>query len=144
MSEVTKILSAASIVLVIVAALLVLYRLNPPRPVAVSAPATEFSGERAFKQLTIIAKSQHTVGSSEHAEVGKYIQNELTALGLSPELQQTTSITNILVRLKGTSGEKAVLLVGHYDTVPASPGAGDNGSAVVALLETLRALKSSQ
>ena len=36
------------------------------------------------------------------------------------------------------------MLVAHYDTVPASPGAADNGSAVVAILETLRALKSSQ
>src|SRR5215217_3621925 len=138
------VLSAASIVLVIIIALLVVYRLNPPQPVAVSAPVTEFSAERALKHLTVIAQTPHPVGTSEHAAVATYIQSELTALGLSPEIQQTPSVTNILVRLKGTSAEKAVLLVDHYDTVPASPGAGDNGSAVVAILETLRALKSSQ
>jgi hypothetical protein len=112
--------------------------------VAVSAPHTEFSGERALKHLTVIAQRPHPVGSSEHAAVANYIQNELTALGLSPEVQQTPAARNILVRLKGTFSEKAVLLAGHYDTTPASPGAGDNGSAVVAILETLRALKSSQ
>src|SRR5829696_748310 len=138
------VLSAASIMLVIVTALLVIYQLNPSRPAAVRAPLTEFSGERAFKYLTVIAQRPHPVRTSEHAAVANYIQNELTALGLSPEVQQTPAVMNILARLKGTSNEKAVLLVAHYDTVPVSPGAGDNGSAVVAILETLRALKSSQ
>lgn len=138
------VLSAASIVFVIVIALLVVYQLNPPRPASVNAPLAEFSSERALKHLTVIAQKPHPVGSSEHAAVANYIRNELTALGLSPEVQQTPAVTNILVRLKGTSDEKAVLLVGHYDSVPAGPGAGDDGSAVVAILETLRALKSSQ
>ena len=138
------VLSAASIVLVIVAAVLVVYQLTPPRTAAVNAPVTEFSSERALKHLAVIAQRPHPVGTSEHAAVAGYIETELTALGLSPEVQQTPSATNVVVRLKGTSDAKAVLLVAHYDTVPASPGAADNGSAVVALLETLRALKSSQ
>ena len=138
------ILSAASIVLVIVIALLVVYRLNPPQPTPVSAPVTEFSGDRAFKHLSVIAQRPHPVGSAEHAAVASYIQNELTALGLSPVVQQAPTATNILVRLEGTTDEKAVLLVSHYDSVPSSPGASDDGSAVVSILETLRALKSSQ
>jgi hypothetical protein len=138
------VLSAASIMLVIVTALLVVYRLNPPQPTAVNAPVAEFSGDRALKDLTVIAQRPHAVRTAEHAAVASYIQNELTSLGLSPVVQQTPAVTNILARLKGTSDEKAVLLVAHYDTVPVSPGAGDNGSAVVAILETLRALKSSQ
>jgi hypothetical protein len=138
------VLSAASIVFVIVTALLVVYQLNPPRPAAVNAPLTEFSGGRALEHLTVIAQRPHPVSTAEHAAVANYIQNELTALGLSPEIQQTPAATNILARLKGTSDEKAVLLVSHYDTVPASPGAGDDGAAVVGLLETLRALKASQ
>jgi hypothetical protein len=137
------VVSVASIVLVVVTALLVVYQLNPRRPV-VSSSLTEFSGERALAQLTVIAQKSHPVGTSEHAAVASYIQNELIAMGLSPEIQQTPAVTNILVRLKGTSDEKAVLLVSHYDTVPASPGAGDDGSAVVGILETLRALKASQ
>ncbi|HSE16393.1 MAG TPA: hypothetical protein VLB46_05045 [Pyrinomonadaceae bacterium] len=78
------VLSVASVVLVIVAALLVVYRLNPPGLVAASAAVTEFSGERALKHLTVIAQRPHPVGTSEHAAVASYIQNELAALGLSP------------------------------------------------------------
>src|SRR6185369_13067723 len=137
------VLSAAGIMLVIITAVLVVYQMNPPLP-AVSAPLTEFSGERALKHLTAIAQRPRPSGSSEHTAVANYIQNELTVLGLSPEIQQTQAVTNILGRLKGTSDEKAVLLAAHYDTVPKSPGAADNGSAVAAILETLRALKSRQ
>ena len=39
---------------------------------------------------------------------------------------------------------KPSCLQAHYDTVPVSPGASDDGAAVVSILETLRALKSSQ
>src|SRR4026209_928722 len=138
------VLSAASIVLVIVAAVLVVYQLTPPRTAAVNAPVTEFSSERALKHLAVIAQRPLPVGTSEHAAVDSYIETELTALGLSPEVQQTPSATNVVVRLKGTSDAKAVLLVAHYDTVPASPGAADNGSALASMLEPLRALRSSQ
>ncbi|MEK6283543.1 MAG: M20/M25/M40 family metallo-hydrolase [Acidobacteriota bacterium] len=138
------VLSTASIMFVVVAALLAVYQLHPPRPAAVSVPPTEFSAERALKHLIVIAQRPHPVGTAEHSAVCNYIQNELAALGLSPEVQRTSTATNILVRLKGTSDEKAILLVGHYDTVPTSPGASDDGSAVVGILETLRALKSSR
>jgi len=37
---------------------------------------------------------------------------------------------------------KAVLLMAHYDSVPQSPGASDDGLGTVTLLETLRALKA--
>lgn len=40
--------------------------------------------------------------------------------------------------------EKAILLVAHYDSVPQSFGASDDGAGVVALLETLRALTSDR
>jgi hypothetical protein len=37
---------------------------------------------------------------------------------------------------------RAVALVCHHDSVPTGPGAGDDGAAVAALLETARALKT--
>ena len=37
---------------------------------------------------------------------------------------------------------KAILLMAHLDSVPAGPGAGDDGSGVATLLETIRALKA--
>ena len=118
------------------------YRLHPPNVVPNSAPLTEFSAGRAMDHLALVANKPHPVGSEEHARVGEYIRSQLTVLGLTPELQKTTDMTNIVARLKGTSGGKAVLLVAHYDTVPSSPGAGDNGSSVAMLLEIVRALKA--
>lgn len=118
------------------------YRLHSANVVPASASLTEFSADRAIEHLAVLANKPHPVGSEEHARVGEYIVGQLTALGLTPELQKTTDLTNIVARLKGTSGGKAVLLVGHYDTVPSSPGASDNGSAVAMMLETVRALKA--
>lgn len=113
-----------------------------PEPATLSAPVTEFSSARAFKHLEVIARKPHPVQSPEHAEVRNYIVSELRRIGLDPEIQETTLIDNIVVKLKGTGTEKAILLVGHYDTVPFSPGAADDGSAVVLMLETLRSLKA--
>jgi Zn-dependent M28 family amino/carboxypeptidase len=54
------------------------------------------------------------------------------------------TVENILVRLAGANNSKAVVLTGHYDSVPGSHGASDNGAAVAAMLETLRALRAGE
>lgn len=95
------------------------------------------------------------MGTAEHAAARDYILNQLTTAGLTPEVQRATAtndmetgsiragtVENITARLKGTSNTRAILLVSHYDSVPTSFGASDDGSGVGVLLETLRALKS--
>jgi len=109
---------------------------------AQEVPLTQFSAARAMDHLKIIAQRPHPSGSAELAQVREYLLAQLGSLGLQTEVQQTKVVTNILARMKGTGSGKAVLLVGHYDTVPHSPGAGDDGMAVVSMLETLRALKA--
>lgn len=48
-------------------------------------------------------------------------------------------VWNLAVERRGRQRPDEILLVGaHYDTVPGSPGANDNGSAVVATLELAR------
>ena len=59
----------------------------------------------------------------------------------SPRVAGT--VRNVVARLPGSVGSRSVLLVAHYDSVPVSPGASDDASAVVALLETARALRSA-
>jgi hypothetical protein len=125
---------------------------RPPRFVSKDAPATEFSAERAMKYLSIIARAPHPIGSTEHDVVRDYIVRTLQGLGLEPQIQKTVDsnqafemaarLENIACRLKGSSPGKAVLIVAHYDSVPAGPGASDDGVAVAALLEAARALKS--
>lgn len=133
-----------------------LYQQRPPEALAADAPTEDFSSGRAMKLLAEIGKQPHPIGSLEHARVRERIVQELSALGVEPELQMATAIEakrggairgaavqNVIARLKGTGNEKAVLLAGHYDTVPNSPGASDNGSAVAMMLETIRALKAA-
>lgn len=49
---------------------------------------------------------------------------------------------NLIVDLPGRERPKEVLIIGaHFDAVPGSPGADDNGTGTVALLEAARVLK---
>ncbi len=49
---------------------------------------------------------------------------------------------NVVARLPGIGGARSILLVAHHDTVAVSPGAADDGTGVVVLLETARALRA--
>lgn len=131
------------------------YRIQPTAALNADAPPTEFSAGRAMKHLEVISRKPRPMGSLEHAQARDYIVRTLEEAGLKPELQQATvaaaasgptarvgAVSNIVARLRGVEGGKAVLLSGHYDTVPNSPGASDDGAGVVTLIETLRALKA--
>src|SRR5205807_6225859 len=81
-----------------------------------------------------------------------YILKTLADTGLPAELQKTTavsqsagvaaSVENIVARLQGSGTGKSVLVVAHYDSVPLSLGASDDGAGVAVLLETARVLKA--
>jgi len=65
---------------------------QPRRVVPASAPATEFSAERAIAEVREIAQAPHPVGSAEHARVRDYLLARLGALGLEPSIQKTESV----------------------------------------------------
>jgi nitrogen fixation-related uncharacterized protein len=123
---------------------------GPPPPRPASAPATEFSAERAMRHVREIARAPHPVGCAEHNRVRDYLVQQLSDLGLEPSVQKTIGVMeqyhtageveNILARKRGLVARPAVLLAAHYDSVPPGPGAGDDGAGVAALLETARAL----
>lgn len=146
-------LAAAAFVALL--ASLSVHRAGPPASAGAGAPPTEFSSGRAMEHLRVIARSPHPVGSAEHAAVRDYIMRELAVQGLEASVQKTTAVNrqwggilragtveNVLARLAGTGGGKAVMLVAHYDSWPAAFGASDDGAGVVTLLETLRALNA--
>jgi hypothetical protein len=83
--------------------------------------------------------------------VRDYLLAQLSILGLEPQVQNATGVgtryadagrvQNILARMPGRqSGGPALLLVAHYDSVEAGPGAADDGAGIAAILETVRAL----
>jgi hypothetical protein len=129
---------------------------RPPAAVPATALATEFSAERAIEHLKAIARAPRPIGSANHDAARDYILGQLGALGLEPQIQKTTALTepsaslflagtveNILARKRGAGNGQAVLLVAHYDSVPTGPGANDDGVGVATLLETARALTAS-
>jgi len=129
--------------------------LNAPKPLPSSADSKEFSAERAFEHTKKIAQRPHMIGTEEHSKVREYICGELQKLGVETQIQQTTAIyefrgvvragfvQNIIATVKGKENDKAVLICGHYDSQPNAPGAADDGSAVAAMIESIRALKQN-
>lgn len=143
----------AGLVLFGLTLLLVQARQEPSAARGTDAPASEFSGMRALAVLrTLVGDgSPHPVGSPANDRVRETILAELRRLGYSPEVQDGTwcgrhgmcaRLRNVVARLDGTSPGKAVLLLAHYDSVPAGPGVGDDLSGVATILEVARALKS--
>src|SRR5437762_6935246 len=128
---------------------------RPPRPVSATAPDTVFSAERAMRHVEQIAQRPHPMGTADHYRVRDYIVGQLSALGLTPQIQQATAlgtryqeaghVQNILARLPGHDPNgKAVLVMAHYDGVEAGPAASDDGAGCAALLETLHALRATR
>ncbi|MCP4656804.1 MAG: MFS transporter [bacterium] len=131
-----------------------------PEPMDAAAASTEFSAERALGHLAVIARRPHPVGSPAHQEVRGYLVARLEELGLETRIQRVESVVyrrrlteaatvyNVVARLpgnhRGGDRRRAVLLVGHYDSAPTSPGASANGAAVATMLETARALGAGE
>ncbi len=78
-----------------------------------------------------------------------YIENTLASMGYEYARQEFTvykhTVRNISVELPGDERPDEILVVGaHYDTVPGTPGADDNASAVAGLLELAREFRDEK
>ena len=83
----------------------------------------------------------------ELERAAKYIKGEFLKIGL--EVQEDSfqwegrSYKNIVAEKKGATFPHRVFILGaHYDTVPGSPGADDNASAIAVLLEVARNIQT--
>lgn len=137
-----------------------LLAVGPPPAVSSDAPASQFSSARAAEHLDEISRRPHPTGSGDIGRVRRYIADTARAAGAEVEVQTAevaragedgpipaASVQNVVARVPGSqpelSGGQAVLVVSHYDSVPTGPGAADDGAAVAAMLEALRALQAS-
>ena len=127
--------------------------IQPPSAAPDAAPIETFSATRAMRHVRDIAKKPHPVGSAAHDEVRDLIVTRLRELGLQPEVQKTSTtqkffgrtngaiVENVVARIVSRgSDRRALLFAAHYDAVPQSFGAGDDGAGTAALLEAARAL----
>jgi len=125
----------------------------PPLPRGSEAQSSgTFSTRLAMQSLRTIAAAPHPVGTLAHDRVRDFLVDRLRALGCNDvHVQSATgfntldgplaaTIANVVCRKPGTHPGRAVLLTAHYDAVPRSFGAGDDGVGVAAILETVRAL----
>lgn len=130
---------------------------RPPSPVSASAPATEFSAERAGEHLRRITSDEPTpIGSASSDAIRDYLVAELAALGFVAEVQEGMGahtfdadtvagrVDNVVATLPGRDPTGRVVLAAHYDTTFGSPGAADDKASVAAILETARALTSDE
>ncbi|WP_434041932.1 MULTISPECIES: M20/M25/M40 family metallo-hydrolase [Sorangium] len=146
---------AVALALVALVALRIAQLGRPPDVAPASAPPEAFSAERAREHLARIAAEPRPTGTAAHRRAREYLLARLAELGVQAEVQRASVLSrqwglpydaarveNVVARLPGADSTGVVALVAHYDSVPGSPGAADDGSGVAALLETLRALRS--
>jgi Zn-dependent M28 family amino/carboxypeptidase len=81
--------------------------------------------------------------SLELEQAAQYIRREFLKIGLEVKEDlfhwEGRTYKNISAEKRGTTSPDKVLILGaHYDTVPGSPGADDNSSAIAVLLEVAR------
>ena len=129
---------------------LIAYR--PPPPLGAEASPTVFSAYRAKAILQDLVGDgvPHPIGSPANARLREAIVRRLSALGYATELQSgfvcnddgtCGSPINIIATLRGAAAlDGAILLAAHYDSVPAGPGAADDGSGIAGVLEIARIL----
>jgi hypothetical protein len=145
---------AAALVLLALLVVVVDARRQPPAPKPSSTPPSEFSAARARDILRDLAGdgTPHPVGSPAHAAVRDRVIATLRRFGYEPAVEKGFScsfkvgacgpVENVVARLQGSQPTGAVLLMAHYDSVPAGPGAGDDLSGVASVLETARLFKA--
>lgn len=123
-------------------------------------PATSvvsgFSGESAIGVLSEILSDNepHPTGSVANKKVKGRILNWLarnnieasvqTAWGCSNTWGRCSPVENIIAIVPGEPGNPYITLMSHYDSTPASIGAGDNGAGVATILEVARLMKNEQ
>jgi len=99
--------------------------------------------DRLMADLEALAFDRSTPDSREQSR--EYIRSRLIAAGWTPQSQPFAEGINIIAKKPGRNPtEGSILLGAHYDTVPGSAGASDNGSGVAVLLEVARLLQDWQ
>jgi hypothetical protein len=128
-----------------------------PTPRGAEAPATQFSAARADAILGRILGPElpHPISSVEADAVRERVLQELSALGVTSTVREGAGcffsrafgmiscahVKNIIAEVVPGQGP-AIVLLSHYDSVGAGPGAADDASGVAVILETVRALKA--
>jgi Zn-dependent M28 family amino/carboxypeptidase len=101
---------------------------------------------RHVEFLSVKVGDRHLWKEGSLGKTADYIESALTAHGYAVGRQTYScygkSVSNLIAEKTGTD-QGIVILGAHYDTVPGTPGADDNASAVAGLLELARLFKET-
>lgn len=90
----------------------------------------------------VTLQSRFTIAQRDASR--SYIADELSKMGLTVELHNYGTGTNVFVRLSATEPEASVILLGsHFDGIDNSPAAGDDGTGVALVLAAARYFAST-
>jgi hypothetical protein len=130
-----------------------------PAVIPALAPARNFSAARAENVLARILGPErpHPVSTPEDIAMRGRIMKELASLGIPARIYSgfacnaeerygllSCATVNDVIGEIGPGEGKAILLMAHYDSVPAGPGAADDASSVAAIIESARALRTDR
>src|ERR1017187_6524049 len=87
---------------------------------------------------TIAVPRHYGLQAEKNRLTARWIAHQLSSYGYESELQG--EYENVVARSRHSSDVACVLVGAHYDSVPGTPGADDNASAVAALLVCAKAL----
>ena len=117
------------------------------RDVRLPAIMDEISVDDLKRHVTALHFDRSPYGHDPGPERAvQYIQREILKLGLDVKEDffewEGKSYRNLIAEKKGAVYPERIFIVGaHYDTVPGSPGADDNASAIAVLLEVARCIQ---
>jgi len=103
---------------------------------------------RHVEALSVRIGERHLWKENSLREAMEYIDSELRSYGY--EVWHLTypcygqNVSNLSVEKSGTQKGDLIVIGAHYDTVPGTPGADDNASAVAGLLELARLFQMIQ
>jgi hypothetical protein len=104
--------------------------------------------------VTDMAREPHPTGSPDHTRVRDLLLDRMRAMGLDPQVQETTTVVetdqrgraatvrNIIARIPGIAPTGTVLITSHYDSRAGATGAADAAAATAAILEAVRAFQA--
>jgi hypothetical protein len=127
-----------------------------PPPLRASNGATQFDARAAQARLARILGPQiaHPIDSTAQDEVRARLLREIEAIGLKPEIHDSFAcrpqprgplidcghVRNIVFSIGPQSSAGAILATSHYDSVPAGPGASDDGIGFSVWLQVAKLL----
>jgi Zn-dependent M28 family amino/carboxypeptidase len=116
------------------------HRLPAPTDATIAEVLRSVSPDKLREYVEMLAFPRHYgVEREANRRARDCLLERLRNFGYTPALQG--AYDNIVITSGTADGTPCLLLGAHYDTVPGSPGADDNASAVAVCLECARLLK---